>query len=164
MCRTENPTVEWEASSDARRLRSSPLRLFAAPSYLDRRGCPSSVAELCAHDCVLFRPNRGRVTWNLTGPAGPEAIEVKGPVGADDFSFVQRLVAAGAGIGLLPDFLGAAAVGAEPLLRVLPAYAVKGGVFNLVYPSARYLPRRAVVFRDFVLANLGEGASQDASA
>jgi DNA-binding transcriptional LysR family regulator len=144
-----------DSSLIARRLGTIEVALFAAPAYLARRGTPASVAALKDHDCVVFRPDRGRGNWTLAGPGGEETVEVSGPVGADDFSFVQRLVRAGAGIGLLPSFLQNGATREDELVRVLPSHAGPGGVLHLVYPSARYLPNRAAVFRDFVVAALG---------
>lgn len=140
----------------ARRLRASPLGLYASPDYLKHRGTPLKVIDLLNHDCVMFRSDRGRARWKLTGPDGEQTLEVRGPVGADDFTFLQRMVAAGSGIGLLPGFLCQAALGTGTLVRVLPEYAWHAGDFHLVYPSARYLPQRAAVFRDFLLEELGE--------
>jgi DNA-binding transcriptional LysR family regulator len=139
----------------ARKLAPVEVGLWAAPAYLGRRGIPAAVAALAEHDCVLFRPDRGRATWMLQGPAGEERVVVKGPVGADDFTFVQRIVLAGTGIGLLPSFLCQAAAREGDLVRVLPDHALRAGTFQLVYPSARYLPHRAAVFRDFLIAALG---------
>lgn len=144
-----------DAGLVARKLARVESALYAAPAYLARRGTPSRVADLQAHDCILFRPDRGRVTWTLLGPAGEESVEVTGPAGADDFSFVQRLVLAGSGIGLLPSFLCQEAVSGGGLLRLLPDHVGLGGTFHLVYPSARYLPHRAAAFRDFIVAALG---------
>lgn len=143
-----------DASLVARKLARIDSGPYAAPAYLEKRGAPVAVADLARHDCVLFRPDRGRALWRLAGPSGEEAIEVTGPVGVDDFSFVQRMAIAGVGIGLLPSFLGDPAVQSGALVRVLPGHAWLGSAFNLVYPSARYLPHRAAVFRDFLLAEL----------
>jgi DNA-binding transcriptional LysR family regulator len=145
-----------DSSLVARKLPPTPLELYAAPDYLQRRGTPTRVADLAGHDCLLFRPDRGRAEWTLTGPQGVETVEVRGPVGADDFSFIQRMVSGGVGIGLLPDFLCRAGLSAGALLRVLPGHVAGRGSFHLVYPSARYLPQRAVAFRDFLLQALGE--------
>ena len=144
-----------DTSLVARKLAHVDAALFATPAYLARKGTPARPADLASHDCILFRPDRGRVTWTLTGPAGEETVEVTGPVGADDFAFVQRIVLAGAGIGLLPSFLCSEAAASGGLVRVLPGLTGLGGNFHLVYPSARYLPARAAAFRDFVLAALG---------
>jgi DNA-binding transcriptional LysR family regulator len=147
-----------DASLVARKLGRTDLALYAAPAYLKRKGTPRLPADLTAHDCVLFRAERARAAWNLHGPDGEETVEVTGPVNADDFSFLQRIVLAGVGIGLLPSFLCSDDRARGKLTRVLPQHTGRGGSFHLVYPSARYLPARAVAFRDFVLAALGEGA------
>jgi DNA-binding transcriptional LysR family regulator len=139
----------------ARKLAPVEVALWAAPAYLARRGTPTRVADLAEHDCVLFRPDRGRATWKLEGPAGEERVAVAGPVGADDFTFVQRIVLAGTGIGLLPSFLCQGATRDGDLVRVLPRHALSAGTLHLVYPSARYLPNRAAAFRDFLIAALG---------
>jgi DNA-binding transcriptional LysR family regulator len=140
----------------ARRLAPVAVKLFAAPAYLARRPAPATVAGLAQHDCVLFRPENGRATWTLRGPEGEVQVPVRGPVGADDYAFLQQAAVAGAGIALLPSFLCRAAAGVGALVPVLPAYAAPAGHIHLVYPSARYLPQRAGAFRDFILAELGE--------
>jgi len=134
----------------ARKLTPVAAALFASPEYLARRGVPARVADLAHHDCVLFRPTRAQATWTLTGPEGDETIEVSGPIGADDFAFVRSAVISGLGIGLLPTFLCAG----DALTRVLPAHALLGPGLHLVYPSARYLPHRVAVLRDFLLVAL----------
>jgi DNA-binding transcriptional LysR family regulator len=98
------------------------------------------------------------VRWTLPGPKGQETVEVTGPIAADDFSFLYRAALAGAGIALLPAFLCADAESRGALVRVLPCGVLDSGALQLVYPSARHLPRRAVVFRDFVLKELGDAA------
>jgi DNA-binding transcriptional LysR family regulator len=144
-----------DSSLMARKLARLEGALYATPAYLARRGTPTQVADLREHDCILFRPDRGRATWKLTGPDGEESVEVTGPVGADDFSFVQRIVLSGTGIGLLPGFLCQGAVEDGSLVRLLPGHVGLTGSFQLVYPSARYLPHRAAAFRDFLIAALG---------
>jgi DNA-binding transcriptional LysR family regulator len=151
-----------DSSLVARKLAPVEVGLWAAPGYLARRGTPVAVAELAQHDCLMFRADHGHVRWTLLGPEGEQSVEVSGPVGADDFAFLQQMAIAGAGIALLPAFLCRAASGAGALTRVLPDRATRPGAFHLVYPSARYLPQRAVAFRDFILAELAEGPRPEA--
>lgn len=138
----------------ARRLGTVDAALYAAPAYLEARGTPRRVADLAAHDCVLFRGVRQKATWTLTGPRGTEKVDVGGPVSADDFSFVQRAVQSGVGIGLLPSFTCRELLQAARLVRVLPRYRSPGAPMHLVYPSARYLPHRVAAFRDVLIATL----------
>jgi DNA-binding transcriptional LysR family regulator len=141
----------------ARRLVPPRVALFASPTYLARRGNPGRVAELADHDCVLFRAVRGRTLWTLDGPQGSETVEVTGPMSADEFSFVRAAVLSGVGIGLIPSFLCAGAVDSGRLTPVLPEHFLPTPPLNLVYPSARYLPHRVAVFRDYLVSVMGPG-------
>lgn len=147
-----------DGSLVARRLGNVETGLFAAPGYLKKRGTPRTFAALAEHECVLFRPERGRAYWTLAGPSGDETVAVRGSIGADDFTFVYRAALAGAGIALIPAFLGIEAEARGDLVRIFPGRRLDAGAFHLVYPSARHLPRRAVVFRDFILKTLGVGS------
>jgi len=127
--------------------------IFAAPRYLKRRGRPRSVADVADHDCVLFRSVSGRAVWELVGPAGRQKVEVRGAVAADDNEFIREAAAAGQGLTLLPIF---ACQGREKddLQRVLPEYATVGVPLQLVYPTARFLPKRVVLLRDHLVNEL----------
>jgi DNA-binding transcriptional LysR family regulator len=143
-----------DGSLIARKLNAGGTALYASPKYLARKGTPKAVAELAQHDCVVFRPSRGRATWKLHGPQGVESIDVAGVVGADDFSFIRGALLSGTGVGMLPGFL-CPGEGPTRLVRVLPEHAFATGPLHLVYPSARYLPHRVTVFRDALLRALG---------
>lgn len=135
----------------ARKLPEAEFGLYAAPAYLEQHGAPRRVADLANHRCVLFRAARGHATWSLrTVKGAEETVEVQGSVNFADFSFATQTVIAGAGIGLLPAFVAQAA-GGERLTRVLPRHYWSGGPVHLVYPADRYMPRRCLVFRDFLL-------------
>lgn len=152
-----------DSSLVARRLAPRHSGLFASPRYLERHPAPTSVAELAAHDCVMFRGALGRARWTLTGPDGDETVDVHGPISADEFAFVHQAAVQGAGIALLPEFLASPGVGCArgELVRVLPEYTGLRGSWHLVYPSGRYLPRRAIAFRDAMLAELAAPPSGD---
>ncbi|UJR78573.1 LysR family transcriptional regulator [Sandaracinus amylolyticus] len=140
----------------ARRLPAVDFALVASRAYLDAHGAPKRVADLARHRCVLFRGVHGRATWTLEGPRGEESLEVRGAVNADDFTFAHHAVAAGAGIGLLPAFVG---ITGGDVVRVLPKHSAPGAPFHLVYPSARYVPRRVAMFRDFLLDTIARTTS-----
>jgi DNA-binding transcriptional LysR family regulator len=140
------------------RLVARPLGLvragvFAAPQYLKRRGRPRSVADLAEHECVLFRSVSGRAVWQLVGPAGRQKVEVRGAVGADDHQFIREAAAAGQGLTLLP-IIACSGPERRDLQRVLPEYATVGEPLQLVYPTARFLPKRVVLLRDQLLKEL----------
>lgn len=138
----------------ARKIGPVESSLLASPRYLARAGVPTSLGDLAAHRAILFRATGGRAAWTLKGPSGLETVVVKGPIAVDELGFVRRAVQAGIGIGLLPAFLCRREIEKGRLVRVLPGYVEPGNVLHLVYPSARYLPHRVAVLRDFLVEAL----------
>jgi len=145
-----------DSSLIARRVGELRSVMYAAPKYLKRRGMPTELADLAKHDCVVFRGSGGKATWSLAHRDGREAsVEVTGPIGVDDMSFVRKTVMSGAGIGILPEFLCGRAEDAGLLVRVLGDWTLNGAVLHLAYPSARYVPQRVVVLREYLFRELG---------
>ena len=143
----------------ARRIGSDSFGLFASASYLRKRGRPKSLADLAQHDCVLLRGKNGKADWHLSGPGGEAKVTVRGLINADEMTFVQRAVSAGAGIGLLPKVAVrlAAAQGSLPKpVHLLAEYAAAGADLNVVAPSARFLSASVIAFRDFLSSELSQ--------
>lgn len=137
-----------------RKLGASVHRLYAAASYIERRGQPRTLADLSRHEAVLYRGTAGHSAWELVGPRGPETVEVKGSLSGDSFQFVLEAVAGGHGIGLVPEhYLAHASSSAFPLVPVLPKFGAMGAVQSLVSPS-RHLPRRVTLLREFLTEHL----------
>jgi DNA-binding transcriptional LysR family regulator len=141
-----------DSSLRARRVNGLEARLVAAPAYLEAHPAPARLEELSQHDCVLFRPRRGRSEWALVGPGGPERVEVRGPIGADDFTFVRAAALAGAGIALLPSLLCEQDVARGKLVRVLPTYGTGASPLHVVWPAARHVPQRVQLVREWLVA------------
>ena len=146
-----------------RKLGATAHRLYAAPSYLERRGRPRTVADLARHDAVLYRGVAGASTWELTGPDGKETVVVRGPVSGDQLQFIIDAVAAGLGIGLVPQFCAAPGLAAGALEAVLPEHGASGSLQSLVHPS-RHLPRRVTLLREFLQEHLGRACTKHEAA
>ena len=138
-----------DSSLVMRRLVNAQIHLFAAPSYLARRGTPRTPEDTQTHDLVVYREH-----WPWRGLGlGKHARIV-----SDDFMFIRRALCQGAGIGPLPTFVARAPVEAGELTRVLPKFDSGAGRFALVYPKARQVPRKVCVFRDFLVEQLAKQA------
>jgi DNA-binding transcriptional LysR family regulator len=152
----------------ARRIAVSELGLFAAPTYLASRGTPRRLADVGKHDCVLHRTGQGFLPWRLQGPRGFERVTVDGPITVDDLGTVRLLTLAGLGIALMPNVAVLADLAAGTLVRVLPAYALRGTALSMVSPPLRHVPARVTLLRDFLVSELsarvaGTPCAQDAS-
>jgi len=143
-----------DSSLMARRLGDTELGLFASPAYLEAAGRPRRLADLAAHECVLFRAGGTAATWRLSGPRGEEQVQVRGRIDADEFAFVQAMVLAGSGIGLAPVFRLAPLVEAGELERVLPRLVQRGASVHVVWPSRRFEPAAVVRYRQALETSL----------
>jgi DNA-binding transcriptional LysR family regulator len=127
--------------------------VFAAPAYLAGAGTPKKLADLARYNCLSFRSRSDSETWELIGPAGLERVTVSGSLNADSFEYLRAAVALGNGLGLLPLFTCTGRTD-EDLVRVLPSHATAGTPLHLVYPSARFVPKRVALLRDALLAEI----------
>jgi DNA-binding transcriptional LysR family regulator len=143
--RIEDPNVV------ARKVLRTEGLLFASPAYLARRGAPEAPGDLPDHDCVLFRPVDGKVEWRLHGPGGDQPVTVTGRLAGNDLTFIHAAVRAGGGVGVLPNFVAARDVAEGRLVRVLAGWTQPQGTVFIVYPAARHVPKKVLVFRDFVV-------------
>lgn len=141
----------------ARRLGANELCLFAAPSYLEARGTPQTLAELVDHDLLMVRGLDARSVWELVGPKGTELIEVRPLVAGDHLGFVVDAAIAGLGVALLP-VVATYRISGGQLVRVLPEYKVESGM-SLLTHSSRHLPRRVALLRDFLTETVPSGCS-----
>jgi DNA-binding transcriptional LysR family regulator len=129
-----------DSSLVVRKLSPIEMHLFASPNYLARRGMPRSVDDLGDHDWVLFRGFRNQNRLKVS--------DSNARIVGDDFFFIREAVRQGAGIGLMPAFLGTDEVATGQLVRVLPRYSEGAGHLMLVYPSGRNVPRKVTAFRE----------------
>jgi LysR family transcriptional regulator AphB len=133
----------------ARPLGTSSSCLVASPAYLAMRGAPLTLSELARHDCIAFPAPGGQATWALTGPHGPEEVNISGRFSADSAQALLQAAAAGLGIALLPSLLAAPLLHDGRLRQVLPDYTVAGRGVYFVYPSHRQLARAVSAFVEF---------------
>lgn len=153
-----------DSTLKARKLFSTDMGLYASPEYLQRRGRPRTVAELGAHDCVLFRGNQGRATWRLSGPRGQSArAEVSGPVSADDVGFTVDACLASMGIALGPSHRCDALARQGRLERLLPGWCMTGSALYLLHTASAFMPRRVEVLRDYLVEQLAPPRGAKAS-
>ncbi|ATB39043.1 LysR family transcriptional regulator [Cystobacter fuscus] len=128
----------------ARRLSGLESAIYAAPTYLARRGVPRSFADVASHDWVAFTQWK-RLPPPLVSPPRPRLV-------TDDLLFVHRAIREGLGLGLIPTFLARQDVTAGLLVRVLPTWALKAGSLFFVHPPTEHVPRKVAAFRDFLIA------------
>jgi DNA-binding transcriptional LysR family regulator len=138
----------------ARKLLPSSFQLAAPPDLaLD---C-DDITELEGYPFVLYRKRGQTQVIRLEKGSGEthEAVEltVSGRVNVDDYTAMVELVAAGQGIGLMPELHAAEGESAGRLVRIFPDWFLPSQPVHLLY-STRQLPERVRLLIDFLCGAL----------
>ena len=146
-----------DSSLVARKVAESELRLFAAPSYLEKHGRPRTPADLANHACLVYGSGSPNPTLRLDGPRGKKLIRAHTPFRCDDMGFLREATVAGLGVALLPGELVEHLVATEQLVSVLPRWGILGGGLYLVWPSQKLVPAHVVAVREMLIEELSCG-------
>jgi len=138
-----------DSSLVTRRLGEATNKLYAAPSYLARRGQIRTVADLAKHDAIITRSIAGGARWDLSGPRGTERVDVTGRIAGDSMQFVTEAAVAGLGVALMPTFIGDRLTAEGKLTPVLPKFSMLEPLHVLTH-GGRHLPRRVALVRDYL--------------
>ena len=148
-----------ESSLVARRLPAADMGLFASPSYVERMPALNRPVDLSDHSLLRFVPDnmaRAEKAWVLRHEeTGEEAnVALTACLLANDFVFLRQAAIGGAGIVKMPAVIARPSVERGELVRLLPEWYGPGAPIHLVYPTAKHLPAKVKVFRDFLLEKL----------
>jgi len=125
--------------------------LCAAPSYLERRGRPSSIDHLAGHETIDMPGPDGRARpWTFSRGKESVRVEVKPRLSVNEALTIHRLVANGAGLGLLSGYICAPQILAGQLVDILPDWSPPAVEVNLVFPSRRELSPVVRAFVDYM--------------
>src|SRR5260370_759971 len=121
-----------------------------APSYMERRGEPSTPAELANHTCIVHDVGPDSDVWNFVTPEGPKNVRVSGGLLANDVRAVHLAALTGYGIAYLPLVELFDDLRSGTLVRVLIGFPAAGIPLSLAYPSRRHLAPRTRLVMDFI--------------
>jgi DNA-binding transcriptional LysR family regulator len=140
-----------DASLNARRVVLEKLYLYAAPSYIARRGMPSHPDDLLEHDllCLLSRSggpspwilSRGKTVWQ--NPLTARLV-------ANSPDLLARIACSGAGIAPSSDIFARSRLAQGELVRVLPEWELPPVTGWAVFPGRRLMPAKTRVFLDMM--------------
>jgi DNA-binding transcriptional LysR family regulator len=141
----------------ARRLGTVRFGLFAAPSYLARRGAAREPDDLASHEACLFLPGQTGTRLKLVGPGGRRAeARPGGRLWSNSAEALRQSAIAGLGLALLPVGVARHDIAAGRLERVLPGWEAPPVPVAAIWPATRYLPRRTRAFVDYLAGALRE--------
>lgn len=154
-------TLDDSGSLVLKNLGTTQTLLVASPAQLARQGVPTTTADLARLDTVSMSAADGRTVWQLLGPDGATySFQHRPRYVADDLLTLKLAVLSGTGICLLPDYMCSDEIRDQRLVRVLPDWAPRPGIFHAVFPSRRGLIPAVRRFLDF----LGEAVLREGVA
>lgn len=144
-------THEPEPQLIVRKIGTIRLVLVSSPDYIGRMGIPQSVQDLERYGAIL--PNyRDRNDYELLGPAGPVKFQLQSLMKLSDTTLCHKLIAAGLGLAMLPEWLVEKDLASGRLIRLLPDYESPPLDMYASYISRQYLTGKVRSFIDFFSA------------
>lgn len=132
------------------------MQAFAAPSYLKKHGLPNKPEDLDKHRLIVYgqdmRPPVPDVNW-LLRVGTPENRLRRPALTVNNVYAIMQAVAAGAGIGGLPEFM---IQEGSDLVQILPELEGPRIDAYFVYPEELRGTHRVEVFRDFLLRQVAQ--------
>jgi DNA-binding transcriptional LysR family regulator len=140
-----------DASLVVRRWGTASFVVVAAPSYIERKGKPSTPADLTSHTCIVHDVGPGSNVWTFVTSDGSQQFHVSGGFLANDVSAVRVAARGGYGIALLPLFEVLDDLRSGMLVCMLSEFPAPSIPLSAVYPSRRHLAPRTRLVLDFIL-------------
>ncbi|GAA4342828.1 LysR family transcriptional regulator [Pigmentiphaga soli] len=147
----------------ARRLATNSRYLCASPTYLERHGTPTTLADLARHECIVVdRQDTPYGVWTFVLGNTMETVKVHGRMACNDGEVALNWALDHHGIMMRSGWDIARLVRANRLRVVLPQYRLPArDVFVVFHDSSRQAPK-VRVFIDFVARMLTELDNMDA--
>jgi DNA-binding transcriptional LysR family regulator len=132
------------------------INIYAAASYIHRRGMPKTPEDLDGHSIIVYgedaRPPVQDLNWLLR--LGVKSGQRRTPVLCiNNVYAIFKALQAGIGIGALPEYM---VQGSNDLVRVLPQIQGPRIDAYFVYPEELRNSKRIQVFRDFLLQQVAK--------
>ncbi|KPY82323.1 LysR family transcriptional regulator [Pseudomonas syringae pv. tagetis] len=132
-------------------MRARPLGWFervcvASREYVKKRGSPSTPYDLKEHDCLIYTLLSTGANWRFKDIDVP----VSGRLRINSPEAIREYVNAGLGIAQGPQWLYEEGLRSGNLQLLLGDYVAPQVPIQVVYLANRLLPKRAVVFMDFM--------------
>lgn len=133
----------------ARKLFTYRHKLVATREFIHTFGQPKTPQDLIHFPCVAWGKQDSVIRWRL----GNEMVTINPHIKSNDYAFMRFLAESNNYITELPDSLLRNNNPDNPLIELLPEFALPQLDLNLIYPSKKQLSRIARVYIDFCVEN-----------
>lgn len=154
-----------DSSLKARRLGDCPMRVCAAPDYLERYGTPGGVAELSGHNCLSYTlsPSQREGTWSF-GREGDIQVPVQGDLKANNGDALLVAALGGQGVIYQPNFIVGEALARGTLVALeLDQPTLDLGGLHVLFPPDRRPPAKVRAMIDYLVEAFAQSSCQTPS-
>ena len=142
--------IQEDSSLKAIRIGVSEFQLYASPEHLRKHGEPATPKELDQHRCIVFKNLHPDGCWPLSSGNSRVKVRTTLRISCDSLNMAKYLAIRGAGIALIPVFLGHEEVQRNQLVRVLKNWGTEREPVYAVYPDQSHVPLKTKVFLDYL--------------
>jgi DNA-binding transcriptional LysR family regulator len=131
------------------------MTICASPSYLERYGRPTTLADLSSHQAIDYANPHYTRTWLFPDKQGKKAeIFMNGRIRLDDLEAICDAAVAGLGLVWLPCWLVRTHIATGKLVRLFDDLPASEFDSSALWPQTPYLPSRVRVLIDALAARL----------
>ena len=140
-----------ESNLVAKKLYSSPMRVFSAPSYLKKYGMPEKPEELASHQWVSLSLLKSPLRWTFHRGDESITVQLQSHVRTNSLPALVSLVSAGQGISVIAEDVIRSQLHAGELINILKDYQTMDIGVYAVYSHREHMPPKVRVFLDYAI-------------
>ena len=146
-----------DSTLGSRFLGFNPWVVVGSPLYLAQRGVPRTLADLDAHDALVYSTVQGDARWLFTGADGQlQPVAVRGPLRSNNLSALLAAARGDMGLAALPWYVAHDSVSTGAVQPVLTEWSLPSQEIHAVYPSPRLVPAKVSGFIEWLQGQIGE--------
>ena len=145
----------------SRRLCTTRVGIFAAPSYLRAHGTPRRPTDLSNHRHLIFVEPQPRTEWIFTRGNRTTRVQLSGAIMSNSGQALMRMCVDGVGLVTGPSFLVEEDLAAGRVVPVLTDYQLASFGVHVRYPSRRFLPAKVTCFLAILRDHFGDDPDAD---
>jgi DNA-binding transcriptional LysR family regulator len=126
--------------------------VVAAPAYVERCGCPDTLADLDRHNCLSLGQQRG---WTFLVDGEATVVKVTGALECNDGAVLHEWARLGRGLAWRSMWEVGSDLAAGRLVSVLDDFAAPPIGIYAVFPQRKHLPLRVRLFIDLLKNTYG---------
>jgi DNA-binding transcriptional LysR family regulator len=145
-----------ESSLTARRIQEGERLVVASANYLSRHGAPKTLAELAAHEAIIYLQSVGGEEWRFRKGTAESSVQIHSRLAFTAAEGVREAVIAGLGIAIASRWMMTPELAAGTVVPVLTDWILPSISLWAIFPSGRLLSAKARAFamwfeQDFVV-------------